>query len=565
MRSLITPLLWTAFFGACSAVPHLRDTARHDLTTSSDPTVSLSYGTFQGFSSAYDTESFLGIPYAQPPVGDLRLRHPVPPAPLTGVQNATAYGDACPQQSYTLPYYPGLDYSVLEFFVSHANASEDCLYINVIRPAGSEGQKLPVVVWLYGGAFTAGDASPWNGTDLVGRSATIDEPIIFVSFNYRVNAFGFLAGKEVQDAGLANIGLYDQDLAFQWVQQYISEFGGDPSRVTAWGQSAGASSIAAHMVGDNYKGQFQAGIMQSSSIPPIAPTASPKNQYYYDFIVNATNCTTASDTLDCLRQAPYDVFHDAVNQTPPMFSISGLNLTWGLSVDGVYLKKTLKQSTLDGELPTIPLIVTDVYDEGTLFSLYSTNITTSEFLPYIEKYFLNGATQDQLNQVAQAYPDDPALGSPFGTGDNYTLNGEFKRIAAFQGDWDMESARRQLLQNMAKKTGNLWSSLYERDSDLAIIGSVHLIDMPEYFGNSADPDYQGVDIIANFVTHLDPNAPAGAKTNAMSGVTWDKWTSNTTAPPLLLFSENTTLSLTTDDYRADAIELLTEIENSLGF
>jgi carboxylesterase type B len=132
--------------------------------------------------------------------------------------------------------------------------SEDCLYLNVVRPAGIDNTAdLPVAVWIHGGGLVEGGAGDrrYNLSFVVEQSVYLGTPMIGVSINYRLSAFGFLNGKEVIDAGVANIGFRDQRLALQWVQENIGAFGGSPDKVTIWGESAGAESVTAQMLAYN--------------------------------------------------------------------------------------------------------------------------------------------------------------------------------------------------------------------------------------------------------------------------------------------------------------------------
>lgn len=146
----------------------------------------------------------------------------------------------------------------------------DCLTLDVLRPAGATpDDKLPVLVWIYGGGFTAGgSADPrYNTSYLVNASVVIGKPIIAVSINYRVAGWGFLSSKEVSEAGASNIGLFDQRLALRWIQENIASFGGDPDAVTIMGESAGAFSVGYHLVGfdGRHDGLFRGAIMQSGN------------------------------------------------------------------------------------------------------------------------------------------------------------------------------------------------------------------------------------------------------------------------------------------------------------
>lgn len=132
--------------------------------------------------------------------------------------------------------------------------SEDCLYVNVVRPSGvNDTADLPVAFWIHGGGFTTGGSAyaRYNLSFIVEQSVKIGTPIVAVSFNYRLSAFGFLSGGEATEAGISNNGYRDQRLALQWVNENIAAFGGSPDKVTIWGESAGAMSVTAHMFAYN--------------------------------------------------------------------------------------------------------------------------------------------------------------------------------------------------------------------------------------------------------------------------------------------------------------------------
>jgi para-nitrobenzyl esterase len=227
--------------------------------------VRLDSGTVRGASSA-DTVSFKGIPYAAPPVGALRWRAPQPVPHWRTERAATQFGNACLQPP------PGAGERALG-----AAVSEDCLYLNVWRPAKARG-RLPVMVWFHGGSLTRGAASltVYDGAALARRG------VVLVSVNYRVGYPGFFAhpalSREAADGGrVANYGLMDQIAALQWVQRNIAAFGGDPRRVTVFGQSAGAFSVQAMLLSPQARGLFHRAIVQSGyyrgSYPRLASTA----------------------------------------------------------------------------------------------------------------------------------------------------------------------------------------------------------------------------------------------------------------------------------------------------
>ena len=201
--------------------------------------------------------AYLGIPYAAPPVGELRWRPPQPADPWPNVRNADRYSPAC-MQYYMVP----LSWAN---FGDYEPKSEDCLYANVWTPAKSADEKLPVLVWIHGGGYFAGSATErlHHGDNLAAKG------VILVSFNYRLGAFGFMAHpdltKESPNHASGNYGLMDQVAALQWVHRNIAAFGGDPSRVTIFGESAGAGSVNCMQATPLTKGLFQGVIAESGS------------------------------------------------------------------------------------------------------------------------------------------------------------------------------------------------------------------------------------------------------------------------------------------------------------
>jgi para-nitrobenzyl esterase len=209
--------------------------------------------------------AYKGIPYATPPVGSLRWREPQPASPWKGVRKASTFAPICMQTGEPLPGAPA------------ERVSEDCLYLNIwapIRSGAKRNEALPVMVWLYGGGWTNGSSS----TPVTWGDRLAAKDVIVVSLNYRGGAFGFLAHPELtRESGRGasgNYGLMDQIAALRWVQRNISSFGGDPKRVTLFGQSAGSMSASLLMTSPLAKGLFHQVIGQSGGVF-IPPEASP--------------------------------------------------------------------------------------------------------------------------------------------------------------------------------------------------------------------------------------------------------------------------------------------------
>ncbi|KAH9968419.1 carotenoid ester lipase precursor [Lactifluus volemus] len=464
-----------------------------------DQKVRLDDGTFIGTCQG-KTAQFLGIPYAQPPTCHRRLRLPEALGRYKGRQWAHSFGPSCPQQRLVLPpgLLPSLEKPIKEIisqlYEDVTTDSEDCLTIN---------SRLPVVVWIFGGGFEVGGTATYPGGIVVSRSVEIGEPIIFVSMNYRWNlsacvAFGFLPGKEVKQAKIGNLGLQDQRLALKWVQKYISAFGGDPSKVTIWGESAGAISVALHMLVNkgNQGGLFRGAVMQSGGPIPVGNIEN--GQQYYDWMVDKTACSGSLDTLECLRNVSYGRFKYAMDTSPNFFAPQGLALAW--------LPRPPQHSVLRGHVANVPMIQAcdfcrNCEDEGSLFSLAANTITTTaELGEFLTKFMMPTAKKEEVDLLLRYYPDDPKAGCPFDTGLRNMYSLQFKRLAAIQGDIVFHGPRRLLLKYQANKQKS-WAFLHKRGKDLPFIGAAHGTDILNAFGVGELKDY-----IIYFTRNLNPNS-----------------------------------------------------------
>jgi para-nitrobenzyl esterase len=221
-------------------------------------TVQTDAGKVEGYRGANGIGIFKGIPFAAPPVGDLRWKAPQPVKPWEGVKKCTAFGPS-PMQGDPLPF----SMWTAEFLIPREPIGEDCLYLNVWSGARSSNEKRPVMVWIYGGGFSSGGAA----CPIYDGEAMAAKGIVFVSINYRVGIFGFFAHPELtREAGSSgNYGLMDQIAALEWVKRNIASFGGDPSNVTIAGQSAGSFSVNCLVASPLAKGLFNKAIAQSGA------------------------------------------------------------------------------------------------------------------------------------------------------------------------------------------------------------------------------------------------------------------------------------------------------------
>ncbi|KAH8398919.1 hypothetical protein KR215_000053 [Drosophila sulfurigaster] len=222
---------------------------QYRLSTSNTVIVETKYGRVRGLQrkTIYDGElyyAFEGIPYAKPPLGDLRFRAPQPPESWEGVRNCTTYNEKPLQRNMIMGLMEG---------------SEDCLYLNVYAKSMESAKPLPVMVWIYGGGFQKGEAS----RDLYSPDYFMKQPVILVTINYRLGALGFLSLKDPKLDVPGNAGLKDQVQALRWISQNIGHFNGDPNNITLFGESAGAASTHIMMSTEQTRGLFHKAILQS--------------------------------------------------------------------------------------------------------------------------------------------------------------------------------------------------------------------------------------------------------------------------------------------------------------
>jgi para-nitrobenzyl esterase len=307
-------------------------------------------GGFIAGKSASGVTTFLGVPYAAAPVGDLRWRAPRPVAPWTGIKPATAFAPVC-RQTVSWVTEP---------------QSEDCLYLNVWTPAAADKTKLPVMVWIHGGGFFGGSGSQplFDGAQLVRRD------VIVVTLNYRLGVFGFFAHPELTaespDHASGNQGLLDQIAALKWIQRNIAGLGGDPKRVTIMGESAGGVSVAILVASPQAKGLFQRAISQSGNAG--LPLDAAERPQFDRTAAEATGLAFARETgaasLASLRALPAEQLL-AKPWTPRTI------------VDGHLLREDLAATYRAGRQNHVPILVGWNADEGK--DLAPEILGTSEF------------------------------------------------------------------------------------------------------------------------------------------------------------------------------------------
>lgn len=540
------------------------------------PTVTIAHPEATVIGAPGGIESFNGIPFAQQPVGKLRLKPPQPLKSPLGTIHATGVSKSCPNFWLTTGAYivdgsgnplkeilakiPDIPLDVAgelltsPVFSAVTNTAEDCLSLNIRRPAGtSPDEKLPVLFWIHGGGFEWGAAYQYEGSPLVQKSIDMDMPFIYVAVSYRLGGFGFLAGKEIKEDGASNIGLLDQRIALEWVADNIAAFGGDPEKVTIWGESAGAISVFDQLVmfdGDHtYKGKplFRGAMMDSGSVIPTTPVDGEKGQAIYDAVVADAGCAQANDTLECLRDVDFETFYNAANSVPNLFTYYSIDLSYMPRPDGKVITDSMEVLMNSGKIAKVPFIVGDQEDEGTLFALFQPNVTKTEHIVDHLAHVWKGADRDNIQRLVDTYPDDPSAGSPFHTGPLWNWYPQFKRMAALLGDIVFTLQRRAFLRSAEVPC---WTFISSYDRGTPILGTFHISDIIQVFYGVL-PNYASRAFHTyyfSFIHDLDPNSRRGNLPK------WPQWKDGQEA--LNMFAGHS--KLITDDFRNSSYTTLVD-------
>jgi para-nitrobenzyl esterase len=414
---------------------------------------------------------YKGIPFAAPPVGDLRWKPPQPVAPWDGVRACTEYGPACPQR----PQMP----SRILVREEPQRLSEDCLYLNVWTPAKSSNEKLPVMVWIHGGGFDSG----WgHQRDFEGK-ALARKGAVVVTINYRLGPFGFFAhpllSKESERDVSGNYGLLDQIAALEWVQKNISAFGGDPGCVTIFGESAGGFSVNLLRVSPLAKGLFHRAISQSG--PGGTATGAPLAgvEALGESLARELVGEECDDVLAALRAVPTEeLMRVALRSLSLEERMSGAmtepTYEFGPAVDGWVLReKGLPQD--------VPLILGMNAGEGfywvTLEALESVVSSVEGFRAFVEWQY--GELADDVLALYPARTKEQVPGA----------------FAAFFGDTTFARSVREVARAMDEVNANAYLYCFSRKSltDPAL-GSYHSVEIAYVFNNLGDRKVDDVDV-----------------------------------------------------------------------
>ena len=362
-------------------------------------------GTVRG-SAERDVIRWRAIPYAAPPVGDLRLRAPQPVQQWSGVRDATTYASASIQGRKGAFVRPRV----------YQPTSEDCLTLNITAPRAAHSAPRPVVVFIHGGGYTFGTSALelYSGVRLVRRG-----DIVFVSLNYRLGALGYMDFTQFSTAERqfdSNLGLRDQVAALQWVQRNIAAFGGDPDNVTVMGESAGGAAVTTLLATPAAKGLFHKAIAQSSpadwALQPAA-AAHFARQFVEKLGAAPENAATALHSADQhdFRRIGAKISAQCLEERPGMLALVPV-------VDGDYLPESPLDAFANGNSHSVPLICGSNHDEGTLWAKYLDVLPTN---PVRVDKLLEQTNSDPAvrERIRAAYPGYPSVDSAIALGGDY--------------------------------------------------------------------------------------------------------------------------------------------------
>ncbi|MBI4803710.1 MAG: carboxylesterase family protein [Desulfovibrio sp.] len=432
---------------------------------------------------------FLGIPYAAPPVGELRWKPPQAVAAWTTVRNATAFGPACPQSG---PLEPG--------------CAEDCLSLNVWTPARKAGDKLPVMVWIHGGGFNFGatSQSEYHGRNLAGKG------VVVVTVNYRLGPLGFFVHPQLAaESGKAvagNYGLLDQIEALQWVRRNIAAFGGDPDQVTIFGQSAGSRSVSLLTLSPLAKGLFCRAIAQSGGpiigseyLNPFFDGNMPNVSRMGETLGDRLGCPQGVDALSCMRAKPASEVIKAADCSTGLFDEG---LFFAPVFDGWVVPSDVRTAFSPGAPHDVPMIVGSTGDEGTVYLRGEKDLSLAKYQAFLNARF----GQDTAEALAMFPAKDDR--------DVYQAINRFITVAV--------NAQPARLMARTLAEGNSKAFLYRftrrpNTAKARELAAFHGVDLAYVFGNMADSEgYTAADrelsrqVMAywvNFAKTGDPNGP----------------------------------------------------------
>jgi para-nitrobenzyl esterase len=445
--------------------------------------------------------AFKGIPYAAPPVGDLRWRPPRQVSRWEGVKACTDFGYACPQQEMPEPY--ARDFG---------EQREDCLYLNVWTGAKKQDERRPVMVWIHGGGFYLGAAS----TESYDGEVLAREGVVLVTINYRIGPFGFLAhpllSKESDRNVSGNYGLLDQIAALTWVKNNIAAFGGDPDRVTIFGESGGARSVCFLMVTPLSKGLFHGGIVQSGSLyRAIGHLKEPRDglmaiEKQGEALAKKLGCETLKDLR---KKSADEILNTATPKTAPFVtppnpspSSDENGIIVGPIIDGWVIPDDPVKLFRSGKQHDVPMIIGSNKDEASMFLGRYRYSQVKQFHDLVRHLFPN-----HYEKIQKLYPmnDDADV---------------LDALNRFMTDvtWTRPARATARQMGLVKSSVYLYHLTQHRPGMLERFGAFHGADIRYVFGHDmgagvpfSEEEWALSDKMLkywiNFAAHGDPNGP----------------------------------------------------------
>ncbi|ESK87001.1 extracellular triacylglycerol lipase precursor [Moniliophthora roreri MCA 2997] len=480
-------------------------------------------------SGGANIEFFGGLPYAEPPTLNRRLRSPVLKTALDANRfDARVPGKACIQMN--LP---------------ESLISEDCLTLNIYRPPGiSKDEELPILVWIHGGGFVVGYGSRYDGRGLVARSIERGTPVLVITINYRLGPLGFPQSEAAIEQGALNLGLKDMIAALKWVKLNVRKFGGNPDKVTVFGESAGARAIELLMLNHKVDDLVQGAIIQSAgSVPTVSASSTQRTLAWSSFINETKVCPSspAEESFGCLRTLRATHLLEAYNNAGISFPTFA---NWFPNFDGDTVSAFPSQGQVVlGENKNLAVMIGMNLDEATFIT--PQDISSPEQIRSILNAFFSPSPRGQdafesaVDHILELYPDSPELGSPFNTGnETFGLDKVYKRYAAIACDLFMTAERRLLLRRLNDAGVKAYSYLFA-DPDAASVfppefiiqppapgslGVPHASEIAYIFGTlsaenrtgivsstAADLSRDMMDYWLSFANSLDPNDGKGSE------------------------------------------------------
>eukprot|EP00039_Didymoeca_costata_P020160 m.340275 g.340275 ORF g.340275 m.340275 type:complete len:536 (-) comp19221_c0_seq1:1464-3071(-) len=354
---------------------------KYSLEFKIDNVVVTKQGPVQGIQEGTEI-AYRGIPFAEPPLGERRWKPPQEATPWKQVRNATSWGNRCVQHN--------------------GDGDEDCLFVNVHTPiTATKTSALPVLLWVHGGGYQDGDGNV-NGSDLI---ESLKGRVVFASCNYRLNIFGFLGGEALKagdsENSTGNYGIQDQRAAMKWVQQNIAEFGGDPTRVTIFGCSAGGGSMSNHLTMTRSAGLFSRMVIMSGSFATWVSKPMRDAEDMFQKTLNITGCKDVT----CLQKLDVAKLKYAVETLPLCCSnLQGVPyIPWSPVIDGLELRMHPRALIAQGHITHVPVMHGTCRDEGAIFESLTFNTSHETLMKGFTSWYHNSLGSSAALELDKVY------------------------------------------------------------------------------------------------------------------------------------------------------------------